>query len=631
MTKTTAGTGENAKTAGKGPENTSKTDETPDNDPATMFARNMEKLERFSQAMMKASIGAQDVLSTAIGQKNESETCDNPDPFDLAPGYAQVFGALAANPERAIAAQTSLWEGYAKIWTAAAKKAAGEPADPVITPDTGDRRWRAPEWSQNQAFALMQQSYLHTANWLNEIISAAPDIDPQTRAKLRFFTKQMTDAFAPTNFAMTNPDVIRQTMQTGGENLTKGLENFTRDMARGHGKLKISQTDTEAYEVGVDVATSPGKVVFENALFQLIQYAPATDETYSRPLLIFPPWINKFYILDLRPQTSMIRWLVSKGYTVFLVSWVNPDTALKDKTFEDYMRDGVFAALEAVISATGVKSVNTVGYCIGGTLLAASLAFMAQKGDKRIASATFFAAQTDFEKAGDLRVFCDDAGLAEIERRMDAAGGVLEGAAMAETFNMLRANDLIWSNVINNYLLGRSPRAFDLLFWNADTTRMPKALHLFYLDTFYRRNAFAKGALTLGGITLDPARIGIPLYVQASREDHIAPWHSVYRGARLMAGAQNKNVRFTLAGSGHIAGVINPPAAKKYQYWTNTALPTSADEWRAGAVEHPGSWWPDWHKWLARKSGKKIPARTPGDGKLDIIEDAPGRYVRVKS
>ncbi len=587
--------------------------------------------ESFSKAMIEASTQAQDLMAQVIPTSTPDLAASKADPFGLAPDFADVFGKIASHPETLLAAQSQLWQGYSAIWANAIKRASGEAADDVIKPAPGDRRWRSADWNENPAFDLIKQSYLLNASWINALVENAPDIDPKTRKKVAFFTKQMTDAFAPTNFAMTNPDVLKATVQSKGENLQKGMENFARDMERGDGTLKISQTDTKAFEIGRDIATAPGKVIYENEIMQLLQFSPTTKTTFSRPLVIFPPWINKYYILDLRPDQSMIRWLVDKGYSVFLVSWVNPDPALKDKGFEDYMREGILAALDAIKDATGEEKVNAVGYCIGGTLLAATLAYMAAKKDKRIASATFFAAQADFEDPGDLSVFCDDAGLAEIARRMDEAGGVLDGAAMAETFNMLRSNDLIWSSVISNYMLGKSPRAFDLLFWNADSTRMPKALHLFYLDQFYRQNAFAKGQLVLGGEKLDPGNVNIPMYVQSSRDDHIAPYASVYRGAQLYGGAKTGKVRFMMAGSGHIAGVINPPKAKKYRHWTNTALSETVEEWIAGAEEHPGSWWPDWHNWLKTKSGKKGPARTPGYGDLPVIEDAPGRYVKVKS
>jgi polyhydroxyalkanoate synthase len=345
------------------------------------------------------------------------------------------------------------------------------------------------------------------------------------------------------------------------------------------------------------------------------------------PLLIFPPWINKFYILDLRPENSMIRWLSSQGFTVFVCSWVNPDKALADLDLSDYLRDGIYAASAKVLEQTGVEELNTVGYCIGGTLLGATLAHMTSKGDRRVKSATFFAAQHDFAEAGDLLLFTDEAWLGEVAKRMDEAGGVLPGAAMADTFNALRANDLVWSFFVNNYLMGKEPPAFDLLFWNSDQTRMPKALHLSYLRQMYGKNALAKGELVLDGVKLDLGTVQTPLYFQASREDHIAPARSVYRSARLFGGP----VTFTLAGSGHIAGVINPPAAHKYQHWENAALPPTFDQWMADAVESPGSWWPHWAQWLGSRSGDWIPARDPAKGRLPALEDAPGSYVKVKS
>lgn len=604
------------------------------------IAASFAAFEAFSKSMLDAGQQAQDMVAgtmpdiaktVQVGAEKAAGPPPNPDPFGLAPDFAEVFGKIATNPDAVLKAQTALWQGYGALWASALQKASGETAQDTVKPAPGDRRWRAADWSENPTFDLIKQSYLLSSNWLNDLVASAEGVDPKVKKKVAFFTQQMTDAFAPTNFAMTNPEVIKATLQSEGENLKKGMENLARDMKSGGGALKVSQTDTKAYEIGVDVATAPGKVMFENDILQLLQFEPSTETTYSRPLVIFPPWINKYYILDLRAEQSMIRWLTDKGYTVFVVSWVNPDPSLKDKNFEDYMSDGVYAALDAVAEATGEQKVNAVGYCIGGTLLATTLAHMAAKGDTRIGSATFFAAQSDFEEAGDLLVFCDEAGIAEIERKMDEAGGVLDGSAMAETFNMLRSNDLIWSNIISNYMLGRSPRAFDLLFWNADSTRMPKALHLFYLNQYYRLNAFAKGQMVLGGVKLDPTKIDIPMYVQSSREDHIAPYSSVYRGARLYGGALSGKIRFTMAGSGHIAGVINAPSANKYQHWINKELPDTVEEWIAGAEMHEGSWWPDWHKWLSRRSGKKVYARKPGDGKLKPIEDAPGRYVKVKS
>jgi polyhydroxyalkanoate synthase len=426
---------------------------------------------------------------------------------------------------------------------------------------------------------------------------------------------------------LTNPAALREVMQSRGESLARGMENFAADLERGGGKLSISQTDLSQFKVGENVATAPGKVIFQNDIIQLLQFSPSSDSVWEIPLLIFPPWINKFYILDLRPENSMIRWLASQGFTVFVTSWVNPDAALATKTFEDYLNEGIYAAIQAVARQTGVKTVNTVGYCIGGTLLSCALAHMAARGDTRVASATFFAAQQDFTEAGDLLIFANEDWLKDLEGRMDAGGGVLAGQTMADTFNALRGNDLIWSFFVSNYLMGKEPKPFDLLFWNSDQTRMPKALHLFYLRKFYLENALAAGKLDLAGEHLDLGAVKTPIYAQSSREDHIAPAKSVYKGARLFGGP----VTFTLAGSGHIAGVINAPAAMKYQHWTNDALPATLDEWMAGAVEHPGSWWPHWAAWLKVRSGGQVPARDPAAGPLKPIEDAPGAFVKVRS
>jgi polyhydroxyalkanoate synthase len=407
----------------------------------------------------------------------------------------------------------------------------------------------------------------------------------------------------------------------------KGMENFAEDISRGGGQLAISQTDYDMFKIGENVATAPGKVIFQNEIIQLLQFNPTTAEVYDIPLVIFPPWINKFYILDLRPENSMIRWLCDQGITVFVASWVNPDQTMATKTFEDYMRQGIYEGTAAAMKQANVETVNTVGYCIGGTLLSSTLAHMAATGDKRIASATFFAAQQDFAEAGDLLIFTNEDWLKDLEQKMDAEGGVLRGQSMADTFNMLRSNDLIWSFFVNNYLMGKEPKPFDLLFWNSDQTRMPKTLHLFYLRKFYMENALAKGELTLDNVRLDLAKVKTPIYVQSSKEDHIAPARSVYRGAKLFGGP----VTFTLAGSGHIAGVINAPVAKKYQHWTNPDLPASVEQWMDGASETPGSWWPHWAEWLKARSGKLVPARDPAKGPLAPLEDAPGSYVKVVS
>jgi polyhydroxyalkanoate synthase len=585
-------------------------------------------LESLSINLAKAALTTQSAIAEAtyrqIGQPVGGAA---PDPFHVAPALTEVAAKLASEPDRMVKAQIELFDGYMELWRTAARRAAGEAAAPVATPGKGDKRFNDSDWTQNPVFDVMKQSYLLTSNWLNKLVSDVDGVDPMTKRRVEFFTKMLTDAFSPSNFLMSNPAALRLAMSSNGESLLKGAERFAADLERGGGQLAISQTDLERFKVGENVATAPGKVVFQNDIFQLLQFSPTTEEVFEIPLLIFPPWINKYYILDLRPENSMIRWLVAQGYTVFVTSWVNPGPALAAKTITDYMEEGVFAAVGAVLRQCGVEHTNTVGYCIGGTLLATTLAYMAARGDERINSATFFAAQQDFTEAGDLLLFTNDEWLADLDKKMDAAGGVLPAGAMADTFNMLRANDLIWSFFVNNYLMGKEPAAFDLLFWNSDQTRMPKALHMSYLRDYYKDNRLAKGDLTIAGVKLDLGKVKTPVYVQSSKDDHIAPMRSVYRGAKLFGGP----VTFTLSGSGHIAGVINHPDAKKYQNWTNAALPPTVEEWVAGAVEQPGSWWPHWHGWLSAKSGDKVPARDATKGPLKPIEDAPGSYVKVKS
>lgn len=584
-------------------------------------------LETLSANLARAAVTAQGAIAEAALRQADRPAALTPDPFHVAPALNEVIGSLAAQPDRLLRAQAELFGGYMELWQAAARRAVGEEAQPVVSPAKGDKRFADPDWSANPVFDMMKQSYLLTSNWLNGLVSQAEGVDPQSKRRVEFFTKMLTDAFAPSNFLMSNPAALREVMQTGGESLKRGMENFAADLERGGGQLAISQTDLAKFKVGENVATAPGKVVYQNDILQLIQFAPSTGQQHEIPLLIFPPWINKFYILDLRPENSMIRWLTGQGFTVFVASWVNPDATLAGKTFEDYMLEGIYDASAQVMAQCDVEKVNTVGYCIGGTLLSCALAHMAARGDDRIASATFFAAQQDFAEAGDLLLFTDEAWLQEIEQRMDREGGFLSSQSMADTFNALRGNDLIWSFFVNNYLMGKEPRPFDLLFWNADQTRMPKALHLFYLRNFYKDNLLAQGGLTLGGETLDLSKVKTPIYVQSSKDDHIAPYRSVYRGARAFGGP----VTFTMAGSGHIAGVINHPDAQKYQHWTNDALPGSAEQWIAGATEHPGSWWPHWAEWLRARSGPLVPARDPAEGRLKPIEDAPGSFVRVRS
>jgi polyhydroxyalkanoate synthase len=587
--------------------------------------------ETLARNLLRAGLRAQELAAANIRQMAQRPMQGPLDPLNISGALAALTRAMGENRETVAQAQKAWWRDVTMLWESTALKLMGGEAKPLVEPPPGDRRFRAEEWRNNEIFDFLKQSYLLTANAMQETVGSLSGMSEQERRRALFFTRQFVDAFSPTNFPFTNPDVLKATIASNGENLLKGLENLATDLGRVPGEFSIRQS-ADGFVIGENVATAPGKVVFRNALIELIQYSPSTETVHERPLLIFPPWINKFYIIDLRPENSFVRWLVAQGYTVFLVSWVNPDESAAQKGFDEYMREGVFAALDAVEKATGVKDPNCVGYCIGGTLLAATLAHMAQKKDARIHSATFWAAQTDFSEAGDLLVFVDDAQIEALQKQMAMAGGVLRGSKMASAFNMLRANDLIWSFVINNYMLGKDVAPFDLLYWNSDTTRMPEKLHLSYLRNCYRDNALAKGEMELGGVKLDLSKVKVPVYLQSAREDHIAPARSVYKAVNLFGGP----ARFILAGSGHIAGVINPPVAGKYQYWTHELKkgdkkPKDFDAWLPGAKEHPGSWWTDWDKWLSKLSGEKIPARQPGDGKLKALCDAPGTYVKVKA
>ncbi|MBL8551192.1 MAG: class I poly(R)-hydroxyalkanoic acid synthase [Hyphomonadaceae bacterium] len=594
--------------------------------PELMQAQTPEAFADLSRNLAAAVTQANTLFATAFLDQGANLTA-KPDPFDVQGAMTEFWSHLAHQPDTLRDAYAGLWSRYADIWQRhSLNMMLGIEAE--APPPSRDKRFRDPEWAANPAFSLMRDTYLATADFLTDLVERTQGLDQDAKRKAAFFIKQAVDAASPSNFLLTNPAALRAMLLTRGESLKRGMENLAADMKRGKGALAITQTDMDAFKLGENVATSKGKVVFRNDVIELLQYEATTKAVHEVPLLIFPPWINKFYILDLQPKNSFIKWLTDQGHTVFVVSWANPDAALAKKTFEDYMEDGVFAAVNAVNDATRCDRVNAVGYCIGGTLLSACLAWMAAKGDQRIQSATFFAAQMDFEQAGDLRVFTDKASLAYLEGRIQSQGGVLDAQAMADTFNALRANDLIWNYVVDNYYLGNKPPPFDLLFWNADQTRMPAALHMFYLRRFYSENAMARNELTLMGEPIRLSKVKIPVYMQCSKEDHIAPAPSVFRSAKLWGGP----VTYMMAGSGHIAGVINHPSANKYQHWTNdAALPATLEQWQAGAKEHPGSWWPHWDKWLRKISGPDVPARVPGDCELDVLADAPGTYVKIRS
>jgi polyhydroxyalkanoate synthase len=544
---------------------------------------------------------------------------------DMVKTIAQIGEYWASDPGRMIEAHTRLWGNYLAIWNGSLRKSVGEKPGYSVSPKTGDKRFADPEWTANPMFDALKQLYLATSRWAEELVEEAEGIDDHTRHKARFYIEQLNNALSPTNFPATNPEVMRETAATSGDNLVRGMRMLADDIEAGKGNLRIRQSDYSKFKVGENVALTPGKVIAQNDICQIIQYAPATEKVLKRPLLIVPPWINKFYILDLNPEKSFIKWAVDQGHSVFVISWVNPDERHADKDFASYMDEGILYGLDVVKQATGEARVNAIGYCVGGTLLAVTLAYLANHKDNRIASATFFTTQVDFTHAGDLKVFADKEQIETLEQRMKESG-FLEGSKMATAFNLLRSNDLIWPYVVNNYLKGKDPFPFDLLYWNADATRMPCANHSFYLRNCYLENKLSQGHMTIAGETLDLKKVKTPIYNLAAREDHIAPPKSVFYGSQFFGGP----VRFVLSGSGHIAGVVNPPARNKYQYWTGSKPKGELDDWIKKAKETQGSWWPDWQNWIEALNNETVKNRIPGDKKLKPIEDAPGSYVRIR-
>ncbi|MDE0457018.1 MAG: class I poly(R)-hydroxyalkanoic acid synthase [Chromatiales bacterium] len=645
--------------------------------------------ERLYEAMGRITEQSRRIMQSFIErQANEPREFNPLAPAVVSKAYQALWQQMLTDPRRLVEAQVALWQDYAKLWENTARRMAGEEVAPAVTPEPGDRRFKDEAWSENPLYDHIKQSYLLASKFMLSTVRETEGLDAHTAHKVDFYTRQFIDALAPTNFAMTNPEVARRTVETGGENLVQGLSNMLEDLERGQGRLRVRMTDPEKFKLGENIAVTPGKVVFENDLMQLLQYAPTTETVRKRPLLIVPPWINKYYILDLRPKNSFIKWAVGQGHTVFVISWVNPDERLAGKTMSDYLLEGPVAALEAVGQATGETRVNAIGYCLGGTLLAATLAYLnaadaadspapetaAESGDAggkptdageaqaaesedaghdareskaaeaagaavmqesaalstagrrpSIESATFFTTMVDFAEPGELGVFIDEEQLALVEESMKDKG-YFDGAKMAEAFNLLRANDLIWSFVINNYLMGKDPFPFDLLYWNSDSTRMPREMHSAYLRDMYQDNRLREpGGITLDGVPIDLSSIDVPVYILSTREDHIAPWKSTYAATRLYSGP----MRFVLAMSGHIAGVVNPPSANKYGHFTGE-LAGTPDEWLEAAAAHDGSWWPDWDAWVSEWSGGETPPREPGAGALPVIEDAPGRYVKVR-
>jgi polyhydroxyalkanoate synthase len=578
---------------------------------------------QLSESFARVAERTQRLVAEFLSRGPASTNLGMGDATNVGAAFQAFTSQLLADPMTLAQAQLGLWNEHMQLWQRTAQHmfGLGEASEPIK-----DKRFRNPAWSENAIFDYIKQSYLVTADSILSTVQKVEGLDDKTAHKIEFYTRQFVDAIAPSNFIASNPEVLQTTLRTGGENLLNGLEHLLEDLERGKGRLSIAMTDMKAFKPGDNIAGTPGKVIYQNELMQLIQYEATTEKVRRTPLLIVPPWINKFYVLDLRPENSFIRWAVGQGHTVFVISWINPDERLSGKGFEDYMRLGPLAALDAIETATGEREANLIGYCLGGTLLATTLAYLSAKDDRRAKSATYFVTLVDFTEVGDMAVFIDEQQLAALDARMRERG-FLEAHDMANSFNMLRANDLIWSFVVNNYLLGKEPVPFDLLYWNADATRMPAAMHSFYLHNMYHENRLSKpGGITLAGTPIDLRLIATPTFILSTREDHIAPWRSTYAATQIYGGA----ITFVLAASGHIAGIVSPPGSK-YGHWQNTALPKEPEEWLKGATAVQGSWWPVWNEWVSEYSGGEVDARKPGGGKLKPLEDAPGSYVRVRA
>ncbi|HEV3157037.1 MAG TPA: class I poly(R)-hydroxyalkanoic acid synthase [Candidatus Baltobacteraceae bacterium] len=562
---------------------------------------------------------------------NTDGSSNSLDPLGIGPAALEVAKAIGGDPQAFIAAQSKLAQTWSEIATRALAEgtpAQGTPtAPPLIEPASGDSRWKHPAWTQNPMLDALKQGYLLASQSMLDSIEMAPGVDADTKRRVRFFAKQFCDAMSPTNFALLNPAVMEETIRSGGENLQRGIQNIVEDARENEGRPAL--VDRSAFTVGVNLAYSRGQVVFRDDLMELIQYDATTERVYERPLVIIPPWINKYYILDLQATNSFVKFATDSGFTTFVVSWRNPDERFAEMTMDDYLDTGALAAVRIAAAITGSPSVNLIGYCIGGTLVSMLLAYLARTGESSLINAvTFFAALLDFSDAGDLRVFITEESIAEIEQTMEKRG-YLDASEMAKTFNLLRANDLIWNVAVNRYLLGKDAPAFDLLYWNDDATRLPKAMHSFYLRTMYQRNlVIVPDAVKVLGVPIDLGRVRNDTYCVATAEDHIAPWRSVYRMTQLFAG----KTEFRLGHSGHIAGIINPPISGKGAWWSAPSNPPDAEAWKAAAVKHPGSWWTDWKQWLAERSGieKAAPTNVGSDAYPPIVP-APGTYVLERS
>lgn len=538
--------------------------------------------------------------------------------------YQKFLQKLLTKPDKLVDHQLLYWQELFFIWQGFMLNDRENHSDEAAR--AHDRHFKSEAWYDHPLFNLVKDFYLLHVRHIQSLLPLAEELDEKTRQQIQFYLKQITEAFSPANFAATNPEVWRVTLESRGENLLKGLDNALADLSRDEEYFQIKMTDATAFEVGKNIAITPGKVIYQNAVMQVLQYEPQTKKVFKRPLLIVPPWINKYYILDLNPSLSLVNWLVRQGYTVFMISWVNPGPSLAQKDFEDYLLEGPIEALDVIEKATGEREVSALGYCVGGTLLSCALSYLAYREEARIVSVTYLCALLDFSEPGELGTLIDESQLQWMEEEMRGKG-YLDGRQMAATFNSLRPKDLIWSYYINNYLLGESPAPHDLLFWNNDPTHIPEKIHRFYLRNMYLDNRLCESeALQLNGVPIDLKRIKVPAFFISTLRDHIAPWKSVYAGLKLHSGPVN----FVLAGSGHIAGAINPPEQMKYNYYSNSEISETADAWFKGAREEAGSWWPYWEKWLREQSGEKVEARKPGERGMAVLEEAPGSYVRVK-
>ncbi|XKE46451.1 class I poly(R)-hydroxyalkanoic acid synthase [Halomonas organivorans] len=593
------------------------------------------------QAPSQAEVEAWNEQIKAIGEEYKAlmeDLLPRMVPDDAAESvYAHMREAFQAGAESLMQDPSLLWETQTRLvqdqfqlWQNGLKAMAGETVSPLVTPAKGDRRFQDEAWTRDPYYLAIMQQYLLFSRLVEDLIDRLQGLSPDQKRNLAFYARQLVNAMAPTNFITTNPEVMRLTLETRGENLVEGLARLRHDLANSAEGLNVTMTDRSAFAVGENLAVTPGAVVYENELIQLIQYTPSTEQVFKTPLLVVPPWINKYYILDLRQDNSLVKWLVDQGHTVFLISWRNPGPEQRDLTWADYMQLGPISAMEAIEQATGEKSVNLLSYCVGGTLAGSTVAYLTStRRGRKVKSATYMTSLWDFRDPGELGVFLSEPVLQGIEVKLEQ-DGYLDGRVMAYSFNLLRENDLFWSFYINNYLKGEIPAPFDLLYWNTDGTNLPAGTHGWYLRHMYVENRLVEpGGIELDGVKIDLRKISVPSYFISTRDDHIAKWNSTYYGALLPKGP----VTFVLGGSGHIAGIVNPPHKNKYGFLTNDALPPTAEEWLEGAEAHEGSWWPHWQAWMTDNgyadAEKMVPARQPGDGELDILEPAPGRYVKT--